>query len=78
MPKELLEVNFLCTSRTTTVPHNFWVVYYYEVTLIRSIINDYYKKSETKVFKQKKVHKKHVQIQRAKKLGHFEIKLDNA
>ena len=54
------------------------MVHYYEVTLIRSIINDYYKKSETKVFKQKKVHKKHVQIQRAKKLGHFEIKLDNA
>ena len=49
----MLQVNFLCTSRTTTVPHNFWVVYYYEVTLIRSIINDYYKKSETKVFKQK-------------------------
>ena len=34
-------------------------------------------KSETEVFKQKKIHKKLVQIQQAKKLGRFEIKLDN-
>ena len=34
-------------------------------------------KSETEVFKQKKIHKKLVQSQQAKKLGRFEIKLDN-
>ena len=34
-------------------------------------------KSETEVFKQKKNRKKLVQSQQAKKLGRFEIKLDN-
>ena len=34
-------------------------------------------KSETEVFKQKKIHRKLVQSQEAKILGRFEIKLDN-
>ena len=34
-------------------------------------------KSEAEVFKQKKIHKKLVQSQQAKKLGRFETKLDN-
>ena len=48
---------------------------YYEVTLIKNIIINHYKK--VKIFKQKKINKKLVQSQQAKKLGLFEIKLDN-
>ena len=54
----------------------FWMIPYYEGTLIKNIINHYYKKAK-QVFKQKKIHKKIVQSQQAKRLGRFEIKLDN-
>ena len=50
---------------------------YYEVTLIKKYDKPLLQKSETEVFKQKKIHKKLVQSQQAKKLGRFEIKLDN-
>ena len=50
---------------------------YYEVTLIKKYNKPLLQKSETEVFKQKKIHKKLVQSQQAKKLGRFEIKLDN-
>ena len=51
--------------------------FYYEVTLIKTYNKPLLQKSETEVFKQKKFHKKLVQSQQAKKLGRFEIKLDN-
>ena len=50
---------------------------YYEVTLIKKYNKQLLQKSKTEVFKQKKNHKKVVQSQQAKKLGYFEIKLDN-
>ena len=55
----------------------FWMIPYYEVTLIKKYNKPLLQKSETEVFKQKKIHKKLVQSQQAKKLGRFEIKLDN-
>ena len=51
--------------------------FYYEVTLIKTYNKPLLQKSKTEVFKQKKFHKKLVQSQQAKKLGRFEIKLDN-
>ena len=50
--------------------------------LFKSIIKHYYKKRKKKPFqakkqKTKKIHEKLVRSQRAKKLGYFEIKLDN-
>ena len=50
---------------------------YYQVTLIKKYNKPLLQKSETKVFKQKKFRKKLVQSQQVKKLGRFEIKLDN-
>ena len=50
---------------------------YYEVTLIKNYNKPLLQKSKTKVFKQKNNNKKLVQSQQAKKLGRFEIKLDN-
>ena len=50
---------------------------YYEVTFIKKYNKPLLQKSQTEVFKQKKIHKKLVQSQQAKKLGRFEIKLDN-
>ena len=55
----------------------FWMIPYYEVTFIKKYNKPLLQKSETEVFKQKKIHKKLVQSQQAKKLGRFEIKLDN-
>ena len=49
---------------------------YYEVTLIKKY-NKPLQKSETEVFKQKKIDEKLVQSQQAKKFGRFDIKLDN-
>ena len=43
----MLQVNFLCTSRTTTV-------HYYEVTLVKKYNKPLLQKRETEVFKQKK------------------------
>ena len=42
------------------------------------MINHYYKKVKQGFSSKKKNHKKLVQSQQAKKLGRFEIKLDNA
>ena len=47
-----------------------------KLLLQKSIINRYYKKGKQR-FSSKKNHKKPVQSQRAKKIGRFEIKLDN-
>ena len=55
----------------------FGLIPYYEVTLTKKYNKPLLQKSETEVFKQKKIHKKLVQSQQAKKLGGFEIKLDN-
>ena len=54
----------------------FGRLHYYEVTLIKKYNKPLLQKSETKIFKQKKIHKKLVQSQRAEKPGRFEIKLD--
>ena len=51
----------------------FGQLHYYEVTLIKKYNKPLLQKSETKVCKQKKFHKKLVQSQRAKKLGRFVI-----
>ena len=51
---------------------------YYEVTFIKKYNKPLLQQSQTEVFKQKKFHKKLVQSQQAKKLGRFEIKLDDA
>ena len=50
---------------------------YYEVNVIKKYNVPLLQKSQTDVFKQKKNHKKLIQSQQAKKLGHFQIKLDN-
>ena len=50
---------------------------YYEVLFIKKYNKALLQKSQTEVFKQKKNHKRLVQSQQAKKLGRFEIKLDN-
>ena len=50
---------------------------YYEVNFIKMYNKPLLQKSETEGFKQKKIHEKLVQSQQAKKLGRFEIKLDN-
>ena len=50
---------------------------YYEVNLIKKYEKPLLQKSETEVFKQKKIHRILVQSQQAKELGRFEIKLDN-
>ena len=55
----------------------FGLILYFEVTLTKKYNEPLLQKSETEVFKQKKIHKKLVQSQQAKKLGGFEIKLDN-
>ena len=47
-----------------------------KLLLQKSIINHYYKKAKQR-FSSKKIHKKLAQSQQAKKLGRFEIKLDN-
>ena len=74
----MLQVNFLCTSRTTTVPHNFWAasLLWHGVILIKKYNKPLLQKTETK-FKKKKNHKKLAQSQKTKRLGRFEIKLDN-
>ena len=53
------------------------MISYAEVTFIKKYNKPLLQKSQTEVFKQKKIHKKLVQSQQAKKLGRFEIKLDN-
>ena len=55
----------------------FGLIPYYEVTLTKMYNKPLLQKSETEIFKQKKNRKKLVQSQQAKKLGRFEIKLDN-
>ena len=62
--KELSEVSFLYISRTTTALHFLWAAI---LLLQKSFINHYLQKSETKIFKQKRFHKKLVQSQREKK-----------
>ena len=52
------------------------VVHCYEVTLIKKNNKPLLQKSKTKIFNQKRFHKKLVQSQREKKLGCFEIKSD--
>ena len=74
----MLRVNFQCTSRTTTVPHNFSAATLLcEVTLIKKYNKPLLQKSETKVFKQKKFIKKLFKVNEQIKLGRFELKLDN-
>ena len=48
----------------------------YGVTLLKIYNKPLLQKSETKIFIQKRFHKKLVQSQREKKLEHFEIKSD--
>ena len=48
-----------------------------KLLLQKSIINSYYKKGKQRFSSKKKNHKKPVQSQRAKKIGRFQIKLDN-
>ena len=50
---------------------------YCEVTFMKKYNKPLLQKIQTEVFKQKKIHKKLVQSQQAKKLRRFEIKLDN-
>ena len=75
--KELQQVSFLCIFRTTTVPHIFGAARCYKVTLVKKYNKPLLQKSETKIFKQKRFHKKLVQSQREKKLRRFEIKSNN-
>ena len=62
--KELPEVSFLYISRKPTALHFLWAAI---LLLQKSFINHYLQKSETKVFKQKRFHKKLAQSQREKK-----------
>ena len=49
----------------------------YEVTLVKKYKKTLLQKIETKIFDQKRFHKKLVPSQREKKLGRFEVKSDN-
>ena len=69
--------HFLEQLLSHILTHFFGLIPYDEVTLIKTYNKPLLQKSETEVFKQKKFHKKLVQSQQAKKLGRFEIKLDN-
>ena len=51
----MLQVSFLGISRTTTLPHN---LHCYEVTLVTKYNKTLLQKSETKIFDQKRFHKK--------------------
>ena len=55
----------------------FGPLHCYEVTPVKKCNKAPLQKSETKIFKQRRFHKKHVQSQREEELGRFEIKLDN-
>ena len=76
--KNYCKLNF-CVLLEQLLSHIiFGRLHYYEVTLVKKYNKPIRQKSETKVLKQKKKnHNQIVQIQRAKKLGRFEIKLDN-
>ena len=57
--------------------HNFEQLYCYEVNLVKKYNKPPLKKVKQIFSTQKRFHKKLVQSQRERKLGRFEIKLDN-